>query len=85
MRLINLILTSLITLALSSTLIGWSHISGGIVASNIPLEPGSYRVLGEAVGADCQRKLLGIIPLSGGNETHSDFKDAFADILIQRL
>ena len=70
----------LTTHALSSTLIGCSHISGGIAASNIPLEPGSYRILGEAVGGDCQYKLLGIIPLSGGNETHSALEDALTDI-----
>ena len=66
----------LITLALSSTLIGCSHISGGISPSNIPLEPGSYRTLGKAVGGDCQYKLLGIIPLSNGNETHVALEDA---------
>ena len=57
----------LTTLALSSTLIGCSHISEGIAASNIPFEPGSYHMAGETVGGDCQYKLLGIIPLSGGN------------------
>ena len=70
----------LITLALSSTLIGCAHTSGGIAASNIPLEPGSYRILGQAVGGDCQYKLLGIIPLSNGNETHIALNDALSDV-----
>ena len=67
-------------LALGSTLIGCSHISGGIAPSSIPLEPGSYSVIGEATGGDCQYKLLGIIPLSGGNETHSALEDALTDV-----
>jgi len=70
----------LITLALGSTLIGCAHTSGGIATSNIPLEPGSYRILGEAVGGDCQYKILGIIPVTGGNETHTALEDALSDI-----
>ncbi|NOR80707.1 MAG: hypothetical protein GQ529_07730 [Methyloprofundus sp.] len=70
----------LTTLALGSTLIGCSHVSGGIAPSNIPLEPGSYRILGKAVGGDCQYQLLGLIPISGGNETHSALEDALTDI-----
>ena len=70
----------LATLALGSTLIGCSHTSGGIAASNIPLEPGSYRILGEAKGGDCQYKLLGIIPISGGNQTYSALEDALTDV-----
>ena len=71
---------TLITLALSSTLMACAHTSGGIAASNIPLEPGSYRILGQAKGGDCQYKLLGIIPLSGGNQTHSALDDALTNI-----
>ena len=71
---------TLITLALSSTLMACAHTSGGIAASSVPLEPGSYRILGAAKGGDCQYKLLGIIPISGGNETHSALDDALSDI-----
>lgn len=71
---------TLTLLALSSTLIGCAHTSGGIAPSNIPLEPGSYRELGKAVGGDCQYKLLGLIPLSGGNQTYSALEDALDDI-----
>jgi len=53
------------------------HISGGIAPSNIPLEPGSYRELGKVVGGDCQYEL---IPISGGNRTHSALEDALDDI-----
>ncbi|GFO74394.1 hypothetical protein BPLS_P1084 [Bathymodiolus platifrons methanotrophic gill symbiont] len=70
----------LTTLVLSSTLIACAHTSGGIATSNIPLEPASYRILGQAKGGDCQYKLLGIIPLTGGNETHSALEDALTDI-----
>lgn len=69
-----------ITLALSSTLIGCAHTSGGIASSTIPLEAGSYRILGEVKGGDCQYKILGIIPVSGGNETHSALEDALSEI-----
>ncbi len=71
---------TLTLLALGSTLIGCAHTSGGIAASNIPLEPGSYTTLGRAVGGDCQYELLGLIPLSNGNQTHSALEDALADI-----
>jgi hypothetical protein len=46
-----------------------AHYSGGIAASNVPLEPGSYTVLGETKGQDCVYYLLGLIPLSGSNHT----------------
>lgn len=55
------------------------HISGGVAASTEPLAPGSYRELGPVHGQDCVYHLLGIIPLSDGNET----KDAVADALKQ--
>ena len=70
----------LITLALSSTLIGCAHTSGGIASSTIPLAPDSYRILGRAKGGDCQYKILGLIPVTGGNETHSALDDALTDI-----
>ncbi len=68
------------TLAIGSTLIGCAHTSGGIAASNVPLQPDSYRTLGKAKGTDCQYKLLGIIPISSGNETHTALESALTDI-----
>ena len=70
----------LTTLALSSSLIACSHTSGGIAASTIPLEPGSYRILGDVEGGDCQYSILGLIPITGGNETKSALEDALGDI-----
>lgn len=57
---------------------GCSHISGGIAPSTIPIEPGSYEVLGPVGGRDCVYRLFGIIPLSNGNETRSAMQDALA-------
>jgi hypothetical protein len=57
-------------------LTGCGHVSGGIAPSTIPLEPGSYRVLDEVRGRDCLYYLLGIIPLSGGNETRRAVQSA---------
>jgi hypothetical protein len=49
--------------------LGCSHTSGGIAPSTIPLTPGGYTVLKKVHGSDCQVRLLGILPVSGGNET----------------
>lgn len=46
-----------------------AHQSGGIAASNVPLEPGGYEVLGDVKGQDCVYYLLGLLPLSGSNHT----------------
>ena len=59
---------------------GCGHISGGVAPSNIPLAPGSYNELGPVRGISCVYYLLGIIPLSAGNET----KNALADALLQK-
>ena len=57
----------LIMIALSVT--ACARLSGGIAPSNIPVEPGSYQVLGDARGQDCTYYLLGLIPLQGKNTT----------------
>jgi hypothetical protein len=54
------------------------HSTGGVAASNVPLEPGTYVELGPAYGDDCLYALLGIIPLSGGNETRRAVEEALA-------
>lgn len=46
-----------------------AHQSGGIAASNVPLDPDGYEVLGDVKGQDCVYYLLGILPLSGSNHT----------------
>jgi len=66
------------TLAIISPIIlsACSHISGGISASTVPLSPGSYDELGKVEGNDCSYALLGMIPLSDGNETKDALEDA---------
>ncbi len=59
---------------------GCGHISGGVAPSNVPLAPGSYKELGPVHGDTCVYYLLGIIPLSPGNET----KNAVADALREK-
>ncbi|MGH0037524.1 MAG: hypothetical protein ACQGVK_21050 [Myxococcota bacterium] len=55
-----------------------AHTSGGIAPSTVPLEAGSYEVLGPVGGRDCVYSLLGLIPLSNGNETRTALQDALA-------
>ena len=57
-------------------LAGCGHISGGVAPSTMPLAPGSYTELKEVDGRDCVYHLLGILPLSDGNETKDAVKDA---------
>ena len=57
---------------------GCAHQAGGVAPSNIPLEPGSYTVMNEVSGQDCVYRLLGIIPLSSGNETRDAMKSALS-------
>lgn len=57
---------------------GCSHYSGGIAASTTPLAVGSYQTLGQVEGSDCVYSLLGIIPLSDGNETRKAIQDAIS-------
>jgi hypothetical protein len=57
---------------------GCMHASGGVAPSNVPLAPGSYNELGPVHGDDCRYALLGILPLSGGNETRRAVAEAIA-------
>jgi len=66
--------------ALTFVLSACTHTPGGISASNIPLEPNSYTILEDVEGVDCAYSIiLGLIPLTDGNET----KDALEDALAQ--
>lgn len=67
----------LVGLLLSWLVTGCGHISGGAAPSTEPLTPGSYRELGPVSGEDCVGYILGLIPISNGNET----KDAIAEAL----
>ena len=57
---------------------------GGVAASNIPLEQGGYTPIGRVSGSDCKINLLGIIPVSGGNQISDAMRDAQgnADALV---
>lgn len=66
----------LVTLAIVACLAGCGHLSGGVATSNIPLAPGSYTELGQVRGDTCVYYLLGLLPLSGGNETKYALEDA---------
>ena len=55
---------------------GCMHHPGGVAPSTKPIAPGSYTVLGKVRGQDCVYYLLGIIPVTGGNETRSAVADA---------
>jgi hypothetical protein len=59
---------------------GCAHQAGGVASSTIPLDPGGYTVIGDAAGKDCVYRLLGIIPLSNGNETKEAVADAIASV-----
>ncbi len=67
---------------------GCSYVSGGIAPSTKPLAPGGYQELGTVEAEDCQSRLLGLIPLSEGNQTKNALANAFekalgADALVQ--
>ncbi len=64
------------TIALCLASAGCARYPGGIAPSNIPLTPGSYTPLGPVVGEDCKVDLLGIIPVSGGNDLSQALEEA---------
>lgn len=67
---------------------GCMHRPGGIAPSTKPLAPGGYTELGKVRGQDCVYHLLGLIPVTGGNEMRNAIEDAlrtkpFADALVE--
>ena len=71
MRIASILFVALFVLA------GCSHYPGGIAPSTIPLAPGGYTVVKKNVeGSDCLVALLGILPLSNGNQTNHAVDDA---------
>ena len=70
---------TLLSAAILSFLTACTHTPGGISASNIPLAPNSYTILESVEGNDCAYAILGIIPLTDGNE----LEDALNDALVQ--
>lgn len=70
-------LLAVVALALAAT--GCAHSTGGVAPSTMPLDPDGYRVLGDVAGQDCVYYILGILPVSGGNETHHAVADALRE------
>ena len=75
-------------LMVSLLLAGCMHQPGGIAPSTKPLAPGGYTELGKVEGSDCVYYLLGLIPLTNGNELKDAVDDALhkkplADALIE--
>jgi|GEM_PF-781700 len=71
----------ILSVLLASFLTACAHIPGGIAASNIPLDPNGYITLGDVEGNDCAYSiLLGLIPISDGNETKDAMNDALSKI-----
>ena len=52
---------------------------GGVAPSNIPLSQDGYTVLGPVKASDCKYNLLGLIPVSGGNQAADAIKEALGD------
>jgi hypothetical protein len=48
---------------------GCAHMPGGIAPSTTPLDGKEYDIIGPAVGSDSRIALLGILPISGANDT----------------
>lgn len=67
---------------------GCMHHPGGIAPSTKPLAAGGYTELGKVRGQDCVYHLLGLIPITGGNEMRNAVEDALhtkplADALVE--
>jgi len=82
-------LRKLLLLSISfSFLTACAHTPGGVSASNIPLAPNSYTVLGKVSSSDCAYALLGLIPITSGNKSdkalnHALTKVPETDALVQ--
>ena len=66
---------------------GCFHRPGGITPSTKPLAPNGYTVLGKVEGRDCVYHVLGLIPVTNGNELKDAVEDAmrkkaYADAMI---
>ncbi len=75
-------------------LAGCIRTPGGIAASNIPLDPHGYHVLGPTSASACKVNLFGILPVSGSNYLVKAEKkalkrvpgtDALVDITVDRV
>jgi hypothetical protein len=55
---------------------GCFHHPGGIAPSTKPLNQNGYTVLGKVEGRDCVYHILGLIPVTDGNELKDAVQDA---------
>lgn len=62
--------------ALAALAAGCVRIPGGVAPSDIPVTPGAYEELGPVSAADCKVMLLGLLPVSGGNQVADAVKKA---------
>lgn len=67
---------------------GCFHHPGGIAPSTKPLNQNGYTVLGKVEGRDCVYHILGLIPVTDGNELKEAVADAmkkkpYADAMIE--
>lgn len=70
--------SALAALAAALLLSGCIHQAGGIAPSNVPIEGRRYHVVGEVVASDSAVRLLGILPISGSNNTAQAMRAAMA-------
>lgn len=79
--------TLMLSLCLALFCTGCVRTPGGVAPSNIPLAPGGYTTIGEVSASDCKVNLLGIIPISGGNDLYQALDKAKqkrgADALVE--
>ncbi len=82
-----------LTLLCVFTLVGCVRTPGGVAGSTMPLAPGGYTILGSTSASDCKISLLGILPVSSGNQTYRAVEkakrkrnaDALIDVTIDRV
>ena len=72
----------------ASVTAGCFHHPGGIAPSTRPLNQNGYTVLGKVEGRDCVYHILGLIPVTDGNELREAVADAmkkkpYADALTE--
>ena len=67
-----------VMLAVGALTAGCMHHPGGIAPSTKPLAPGGYTELGKVRGQDCVYHLLGLIPVTGGNEMRNASRMRYA-------
>ena len=83
----------LLTLLTVFVLAGCVRTPGGVASSTMPLTPGGYTEVGATSASDCKIDLLGILPVSGGNQTHNAIEkakkkrnaDALINVTIERI